>query len=408
MKLRVSQIALCIVLLLTTSGGMFGQTKTAEDVVDAATALTDQQRGKLITALNSKIDSLKTNPEFYNKLWNFLVGRLGKDNEDVKQWLNDLKIDFKTFQNEDSTKSSLGFSYEFKVERGRIKDDGAIRNGWSGGLDLNGNVAFRKEVNPYNFLSSKATLTYMRTGGGFFGQADQDNKEFFSHLSDLRQSLTKFKTYEEIINSKEWQELDAALMMKASWILLPTLSAGLESNQDFSKTQFAAGLRIGATVKAWDNNSRLSKLNVLDWPFALIRRLSGFDKKGIHPLGAALPTVSIGLDYVDPAKDTVREKIESKLSPYMRANMELSFRTIVAKAFSQTIYFNSSLRSFSELGASEQIKTNHLASFNYFTTSLSSSSGFYVAYTKGKLPFDRASQGVYQLGFTYNFQSKDK
>jgi hypothetical protein len=407
LKTRLQSICICCGFIITI--GANAQIKTASDLVDTATGLTGNEGAGIKQMINNKIDSLKENPEFYNKIWNFLVGRLGEDDEKLAAWLNDLNLDFKTFQNEDSSKASLGVSYDFKIERGSIREDGNIRNAWSGGLQLNGNIAFKKEVNPYNFLNSKLALSYFRTGGGVFGTPGENEKEFQNRLQQLRIAMARKTSPQEILDSPEWQEFNRAIVIKSSWIFMPTLTAGLESNQDFSKTQFAAGIRAGTTIKAWDDDSRLSKLNVFDWPFALIRKLSGFDKKkGLHPLGAAIPTISIGFDYVDPGKDTVREKIDSKLSAYPRANAEASFRTIFAKAFKQTLYFNAAFRYYGELGASDKIKSNGLSRFTYFTTSITSSSGFYVAYTKGKLPFDRSTEGIYQLGFTYNFQSKDK
>ena len=54
-------------------------------------------------------------------------------------------------------------------------------------------------------------------------------------------------------------------------------------------------LQLGA--KAWDNSSSLARFNALDYPFALLRWITGTDQS-FEPYGATLPTLVLGLDHV--------------------------------------------------------------------------------------------------------------
>ena len=268
-------------------------------------------------------------------------------------------------------------------------------------MESKGNIAFNKNINPKNFLDSKLSLNLFHWGGGV---SVMDTTVSLLELSDLRKNMAiKYKTSEEIINSEEWEKFNNVFSMKNSWIIKYDLNAGLESNQDFSKRQNTLGLRLGASIKSWNNNSTLTKINILYYPFALIRTITGYDKS-FQVSGATLPGLLIGFDYVNPVKDTLRKSFDEDLKPFPRINFEIGFRTEITRVVTQTIFFNCSFKYFAELGAPHEIKENSLDKFTYFTSSLSSNSGFFVSYSYGKLPFDRVNDAVYEIGFRYKFK----
>ncbi len=343
-----------------------------------------------------KVDSLKKQPENWGLLLDFMTLKIQKKDTSYLKWLNNFDLDLKTFQNKDSTKSALGFACNLNIERAKITEKGHIKRGKSISLETKGNVSFNKEVNPYNFLNTKLALNLFRIGGGVTVTTTPND---LVYCANLRRKLATYENSEAIPNAPEWREMNEKFKLKNSWILKYDLNAGLESNQDFSKKQITLGMRLGGTLKSWDKNNIASKLNILDYPFAFLRKLTQY--KGTLHSGITLPTLLFGFDYVNPIKDTLRKKSDPNLKPFPRMHFEAGFRTVITEISSQTLFFNSSFKYFKEINASNEIKNNSFDSFSYFTAAIASSSGVYVSYSNGKLPFDRRKEAVYEIGFKY-------
>ncbi len=343
-----------------------------------------------------KVDSLKKQPENWGLLLDFMELKIQKKDTSYLKWLNNFDLDLKTFQNKDSTKSALGFAYNLNIERAKITEKGHIKRGKSISLETKGNVSFNKEVNPYNFLNTKLAFNLFRIGGGVTVTTTPNDLVYYANL---RRKLATYENSETILNAPEWREMNEKFKLKNSWILKYDFNAGLESNQDFSKKQSTLGMRLGGTLKSWNKNSLASKLNILDYPFAAFRKLTQY--KGTLHSGITLPTLLFGFDYVNPTKDTLRKKSDPNLKPFPRMHFEAGFRTVLTEISSQTLFFNSSFKHFKEINASNEIKNNSFDSFSYFTAAIASSSGVYVSYSNGKLPFDRRKEAVYEIGFKY-------
>jgi len=381
-------LTFCILLITIVS---FGQNSI----------LVDEHYKELLSNIGKNIDSLKQNPNNWNKVMDILEKEIKKKDTVIAKWINDLNIDFKTLQNSDSSQSSLGFSYKLNIERASIKQKREIISGKSISFESKGNVSFKKVFGWCFFKISKISLNFFNLFGG---KNVSNITEIETKLSRLKKQIAiKYKSDREIVKSEEWNEYNRAFPITNDWILKYDINAGIESNQDFSKVQNTLGARFGAGVKAWDENNIIAKLNVIDYPFALIRRITGYDYE-LKSSGATIPSLLVGFDYVIPSNDTIRENIEGELNPYPRLNFEIGYRTVISEVASQTLFFNCSYRYFVELGASHSIKDNMLDKFSYFTSSLSASSGFYISYSYGKLPFDRQNDAVYELGFKYKFK----
>ena len=175
-----------------------------------------------------------------------------------------------------------------------------------------------------------------------------------------------------------------------------------ESNQDFSQKQFVYGGDLQLGAKAWNNKSTLAVLNVFDYPFALIRWATGADKT-FTPYGSTFPTVFTGIDNVNPQTDPQREAIVGNLDPFNRFRIESSFKTYVGKIESQKVFFSANIRYYKEIDASAAARAANIDEHFYFVGALRTTSGFYISYVNGKLPFDAIDDEVYAVGFNYKF-----
>lgn len=350
-------------------------------------------------AMKDRMDSLSTDPNEWMLILGIIEDYVTKKDSMYGAWMNGLNVEFKTFQNQDSSQSSLGFSYDLNVERAKITTHGSYRKGQSISIASSGNLAFNKSVNPYNFLYTTISLNTFHTGGGVVIEASNTD---LAHYANMRRQLASYENVEEILKSAEWKELNEKFVLKNSWIIKYDVNAGLESNQDFSMYQNTFGLRLGLGLKSWNANSMAAKWNVIDYPFEIIRELTGYDGN-IHR-GITIPSLMLGLDYVNPVHDMERESIVGSLKPYPRVSFEIGFRTVLTEVYNQTLYVNSSFKYFKEIGASALIERHNYSDFSYFTASLTTSSGLFVSYAFGKLPFDRQNDAVYEIGFRYRLE----
>ncbi|AHF17023.1 hypothetical protein [Niabella soli] len=372
-------------------------------------AMSNQQINRLVMTLkaaNKKEDEIKTilngiikDPDLYNTLWQDFLKQSYTNKNKKFQFLDDLNIAFKTFQSKDSTTTSLGFSYDFNFDYAKFIEKDKSRISHTLGLSAKGNVAFNKRANPNNLLETKVFYNYAAFIGGVIKQHDTS---VFSELNDIETKLVKIKD----MKSKEaialWDEFGDKLKLSNQYYYGIGPKFAFEATQDFSKTQFTPGITIDLGAKAWNKKNILSKLNILDYPFALIRLITGTDKS-FTVYGATIPTVQLTLDYVIPSNDSTRRKLIGNLNPFPRFKFETSFRTFISRIRKENIFFNADYRFYQELAAPAAIKNSNFSSANYFVMALQSTSGMFVSYASGKLPFDARNDQVYSIGFSYKF-----
>jgi hypothetical protein len=339
-------------------------------------------------------------PELYNNLWKRFIDNAIKKDSTNWDFLNDLNVKFKTFQATSSTTSSLGFTYDFNFNYSNFTKNKSGHISSSFGLKLKGNVAFNRSVNPNDFLETSMNYNFSQFSGGVVQK--NTNREEVLKLININKELGRLTDLKSNRARELFKERAKYVKFSDQYYLAVSPKFSLESNQDFSKKQFVYGGDLLLGAKAWNNNSLLAQLNVFDYPFALIRLLTGTDDHW-EPYGSTLPTLLIGLDNVNPKNDLDREAIVGNLDPFTRFKVESSFRTFVSRVQEENIFFNANIRYYKELEASQQIKTTKLDAHFYFVMSLQSTSGFYISYAKGKLPFDAISDKVYAVGFNYKF-----
>lgn len=358
-----------------------------------------KKQGKSDDAIKEVLSGVVKNPEIYNNVWKKVVDEALKSDSSKWKYLDDLNLKFKTFQTKQNSKTSLGLCYDFNFDWANFRDNNNQRMAQNFGLTAKGNIAFDKLVNPNDFLETNLNYSYSWFFGGVIKNSDS---EVFTILNKIEDKLVTYDNPNSDEAMNLWNKFGQNLKLSNQYFISVNPKVGLESNQDFSKTQIVPGLQLNLGAKAWSNSTALSYLNVFDYPFALIRLISGTDKD-FTPYGSTIPTVQFGLDYVIPENDTVRNNLVDNDAPYLRTKLEASFRTYVSKIKNQRIFFNANFRYYQELSPEEAIKDSNLDNHTYFVMALQSSSGFYVSYAYGKLPFDSKDDEVYSIGFNYTF-----
>ncbi|RYU91632.1 hypothetical protein EWM62_06750 [Mucilaginibacter terrigena] len=339
-----------------------------------------------------------TDPDLLNStMAKYMAALKGKDTT-AYNYVRDLNLKFKTFQ-AGNQPPGLGFSYQY--DNSWTKN--SIGNGHdfsqSFNLDLNGNIAFKKVYNPANFLESK----FVYNGTFFWGGLAKKNTK--AQADQLR--ALKLERSDAIASGdagkREAIEAEAAKLTHITdqFYLGINGSTSFESNQDFSKTQFVPGIIINAGASSFQKNSTLSWLNLPDYPFALLRWITNTDDH-FAVSGVAFPAALFGLDYVVPTNDSLRRAVTGKLDPFTRLRFEVSFKTQAAGVAGQVFWFSANYRWYHQLNAAQSIRTAGIDQSNYVVCALTSSSGLFVSYSYGKLPFDRKNEAVYGLGFKYD------
>ena len=381
-----------ILVALMTSYVIIGRAQQSLLLDDVLLTMHRASAGKVDP--HKVIDSIIKDPALYNTIWKEIVSRLGKSKGENWQFLPDLNIKFKTFTTDDLPSSSLGLSYNFDFDYSKHKRSGANVKAVSLAISAEGNIAFHREYNPNNFLDTKIKASFVLISGGTSTVTSTQLKD---SMDVIAQKLTKTESDEG------WRKLTEMIGMNNQYYLSISPKAAVESNQDFSKKQFSPGISLDLGAKAWSNRSTLAYFNLPDYPAALIRLITGTDKK-FTLYGATIPTLQVAIDYIVPQVDVQRESLLGNLNPFPRFRLETSFRTLIANIGKEKIFLNANLRYYRELAAEPLIKNAGLASSTYFVSALQTSSGPFFSYAKGKLPFDAKTDAVYALGFNFKLR----
>ncbi len=104
---------------------------------------------------------------------------------------------------------------------------------------------------------------------------------------------------------------------------------------------------------------------------------------------------------VDPKKDSVRKQIlgSTPLANYGRWDAELLYIFPLKFKAVDRVEFN--YRYFFEPGAPQAVRDAHLDRHRLLTYRFNLPHDLFVAYSSGKLPFDRSAEKTYELGFSF-------
>jgi len=327
------------------------------------------------------------------------------------QFLRDIDFKFKVFEATagNDSKASLGFSYAYEKKIAAFslgpKCGDTCARGLNANFSATGNVAFEQKVNPEDFLTTKLNFAMFQSNGG----AKQFTKEQQIQYGEMVKKLATIEDQETYDKSV----IDLLKLTRAALTnqIYGELSAdlSLESNQSFSKKQFVYAAKAGIDYKGWEKSdaaqwsdtSNLSRLNLLDYPFALVRMLTGYSSSFV-PRGLSLPTVIVAIGLVNPIDGDPRKTVGDD-SNFPRFNAEASFKTPIANYKERPIYVSANYRVYQEIGASSAVKNSKLDKYSFFSSTIGCSSGPFISYTNGKLPFELRSNQVYTLGFQTHF-----
>jgi hypothetical protein len=300
--------------------------------------------------------------------------------------------------------TSLAFSYDYKKDIALVLTptaNGQKGTGWN--VHLSGTFAADREVNPENFIDSSFAFSMIRESGGAAANALYTT-EYAKRLDKLdreatvlneeqllaHESTTELKRIREIMGSQLYTALDARV--------------ALEANQSFSQKNYVYGFQLGVDYKNFSRQSLAARANVLDYPFALVRYLTGYPgDDSFSPSGISFPTLLIGIDQVDPEGNDPRARLGEK-GTYGRARAELAFRTPLLQTAEGTYKVTADARYYRELSPSSAIKAAGLDERFYVSAAIVAPNGVFVSYRSGDLPFDLRSQVVYELGFHTYFK----
>lgn len=320
--------------------------------------------------------------------------------------LSNLNVRFKAFEAKNGGDSSLGIEYSYERSLKEHELDRRVGHPMSLSFTVHakGNIAFDPKRNPDDFLDTGASFDVFGSKGGFAPVADA--AEWQAHVQELISTASQFTgTAEELDASPVWREIESQVgsRLRTQYFWRASGNFSYESNQDFTKRQYAYGFLASAVVRAWNPESAWTEFNVFDWPFAGLRYLTGADAT-FSPSGRALPVVVVGLEQVDPAKNTDRLAVDPDDSTFARWRGELSMKTKVARVGGQDVWAYGSYRLFREISPSTAIRAAGLANFEYWAVGLEMTNGLGITYSKGKLPLDRKSDQVFEIGYKFNFQ----
>ena len=348
------------------------------------------------------VRSTLESPETQSRLLNAFI-----DGDHGWQFLKDVNFKVKTFESENSGEAALGFSYDYSKSV-QSHDLSCSRKACTRALDLqlmaSGNVAADAELNPNNFLETQLSFAWFQSTGGVTEVSD-------AHRAQFRKLRTEF------IDAEGDSDEEEQAVRNIEDLVRPLLSdqfyweiaadAALESDQEFESKQWAYGVHAVFEVKGWNDAGALAKFNVLDYPFAALRALSGYEtctgggSSCFKPRGTAWPSLLVGLDRVSGAANTPRE-LAGETGDYDRLRLEASFRTPLARYGDDRLFISINYRHYEELDAPPSVQAADLDSFEYFTVALGGEDGIYVSYTDGRLPLDLVDDQVFELGYQFH------
>lgn len=390
---------LTLVVLFTTIT-LFSQTQKGKFLDEIIQPLIEKMKAGELSkeTIKETLNETIKNPELYDQAWKQIIDYVIQQ-DSAWNFLNDLNIKFKTFQSVDQLSSSLGVTYNFNFNYAKFTKKEKYRTSNALSLKLNGNVAFNRDINPNDFLESAIHYSFSKFFGGV---AKKNTIEEAKKLMEINQKIALKNDDKSQYSQDLFKERAKYIKFSDQYYIGFDGKLSLESNQDFTKKQYVYGGSLQLGAKAWDNSSSLARFNALDYPFALLRWITGTDQS-FEPYGATLPTLVLGLDHVDPIGDYQRKNILGNLDTFRRMNIASSFRTFISRVHSENIFFSANVRYYKELDANALIKAANLDEYFYFVMALQSTSGFYVSYAKGTLPFDARNDEVYAVGFHYKF-----
>lgn len=402
----------------------------AQDDPDAALSVTE-----LVTVL----EGLETKSPYPQRSWRA---------DDPWHVFKDLSLEFVQLSDRDGN-SVPGLKYDYSRMFGEIERDGTD---WSSYLRLTsaGTIAFDGDVRPRDFLESELTWRVSFDRGGitspsdsarisglrdaFRKHADEDadaderaaaEMEAMSYIErKAGESEAAFDTRKQALSNElassrmqavlaaaaveseaelqrndEYLMLSSEAVMEDQWHFDLGLDLGLENDQDFSQRQYTFGLASSLEFKAWEEQSWLPYANVVDYPAAFLRMLTGYDE-GFEPGGHLFPILSFDVAQVAVDRNRARAGAGDD-DDFLRAHFEASYRAPVGEIGEDLYYLDAGYHHYADLDPSGAIEAAGLDDYDYFKVELSTAEGVFASVDVGQLPFEARDTTVVSLGYRF-------
>lgn len=337
--------------------------------------------------------------QFTNSGWN------SSHSNAVLSLLNDLHLRLKVFHTDGGSDSAVfGLEYDYnKSLRNQTLNPGSVNPlGLSLNMFAKGTIADSAGKNPDNFLESGFKMHLFQAVGGMTPQMITNQSEL-AIRDEARQKAAEI-TRDDYWNDPAWIESGKIVMKycRPQFCYDAAVHGTLESDQKFSNKQWAYGGQLSLVYQDWNDDSPFNWFNVMDIPFAAIRKFT-MDHERFQPSGQAFPVLIGGIDLVDPSANSARLAVDPNQDAYPRLRVEVGFKTQVTRLFHTDIWLSASYRYFKEVNASALTKAAQIDEFSSFAARLDLPKGFHISYSLGKLPLDRKKDQVYTIGWAVNF-----
>jgi hypothetical protein len=306
----------------------------------------------------------------------------------------------------------LGLKYDWSKSIARNShSQGKTHWGFDFKASGSGLITMDSDDNSEQFIESAVHPHLFWSWGGAV-----DSAITAGHLAVIQDSLFAYQGFGrddhpqlEGLFATLWDGLSTELYITAG----PDLR--FEVDQGFSQKQWAMGVKLGLDLKVWNPDNPLAKLNVFDWPAAVLRSLTGLED-GIHPRGSSFPTVILFLHRVAASANPTRESLVG-LDPYSRWGLEANYRSLMAQAVGGAVWLEMSYRHFAEVypptalrdlgrssGADENpLQVSDFYSCDQFKVGVFGPGGVAFWWATGRLPLDTREEDTIGVGFRMKF-----
>ena len=174
------KFTIIIVFIALLSFSSFAQQGVYEQVRSLYTRVNGQFTDSLV---REALDRLYLHPDLLNDIFKNQLEKLKDPGKQPWKFIRDLNIRFKTFQS-DSLPLSLGFSYRYDNTwlKNKITSSSIFYQALN--LSFHGNVAFKKEYNPNDFLESSMSYDAGWMWGGQPRELNEAQSEFIEEMED--------------------------------------------------------------------------------------------------------------------------------------------------------------------------------------------------------------------------------
>ena len=351
--------------------------------------LTDQQR----TALEQIFSGEQLDVATFSPLLQEITSRATE-----LAILQDFDFRLKTFQvNGGDASIGLDFRYQKSLPVTPIGDDFEL----AFDIEADGILAFDADVIPNDFLRGRLAFDFFGSHGGEIvpGFLTEDERRELVALGDtlaFEEDLAVVRA-----QAQPWIERlqSGVLSNQFSWGV--AVNTGFEADQSFSNRNFVFGGDAFLDWKPWNSQATASWFNVFDYPFALVRILTGHDRD-FRLRGQTFPAVRVGVDRVLPSDDKTRQ-LTGDDSDYWRWRAEVSLKAPIGTIGEDVFFFSANYRYYEEISPSTAIKLADLDRNSFTTLTVGGDEGVFVSYSAGELPFGVRNAQVYELGWKFHF-----